>query len=253
MNLDCIVLPFSSGDGPGNMAMDEALLEQAAEGEKRASLRTYIWSEPTLSLGYFQRLAEKEAEARWQGVPVVRRATGGGAIWHHHELTYALVLPSQHPRARPHSRLYHAVHMAIAEALRLKGVTATRRGGPEPSASRERTARRPFLCFADRDPEDLVCGDFKVVGSAQRRRVGAILQHGSVLLRRSPVTPELAGICDLFKAEEAPHAWIESIVASILAALGLTPLAGETAEPVRRRALELTASVYRNAAWTGRR
>ena len=81
-----------------------------AGGAGTAYLRTYGWTIPTLSLGYFQHLAEVRADPRWSNVPLVRRLTGGGAIWHHHELTYALVVPGEHPLARPSTELYHAVH-----------------------------------------------------------------------------------------------------------------------------------------------
>ena len=75
------------------MALDEAILDAVGTGEPRAILRTYGWSVPTLSLGYFQRLAHVQADSRCAIVPMVRRPTGGGAIWHHHEVTYALAVP----------------------------------------------------------------------------------------------------------------------------------------------------------------
>src|ERR1700678_3435608 len=92
----CHVLPHEAADGPANMALDEALLETGANGAGPAYLRPYGWTTPTLSLGYFQRLAELQVEPRFQSVPLVRRLTGGGAIWHHHELTYALIIPAIH-------------------------------------------------------------------------------------------------------------------------------------------------------------
>src|SRR4051812_45773913 len=111
------VFPFRSGDGPSNMALDEALLEAAAADASFAALRTYGWSTPTLSLGYFQAIAAAEADPRWRGVALVRRPTGGGAIWHHHELTYALALPASHPLGRSRVALYHEVHASIAVML----------------------------------------------------------------------------------------------------------------------------------------
>jgi lipoate-protein ligase A len=235
------------------MAFDEAMLERVAGDGDLAIVRTYAWSEPTLSLGYFQSVSEMARDDRWRSVPLVRRATGGGAIWHDRELTYALVLPSGHPHARPHTTLYHSVHEAIAETLRRRGVAASLRGAPGPSASGELDPRRPFLCFADRDPEDVVCGKFKVVGSAQRRRAGAILQHGSVLLSSSATTPELPGIRDLFDAEDDPRIWSEPMVKAIVERLGLEPGAAEPDAELGRRALELERAIYRDPAWTARR
>src|SRR5947209_20176933 len=92
------VLPHESGDGPWNMALDEALLDSVAADPSRAVLRTYSWSVPTLSLGYFQRFAESQADPRWRSVPIVRRPTGGGALWHDREVTYAVVIPRSEER-----------------------------------------------------------------------------------------------------------------------------------------------------------
>ena len=97
--MTCFLLPYLMADGPANMALDEAMLEEAARGDA-AYLRFYGWTVPTLSLGYFQRMADVRADPRWAGVPIVRRPTGGGAIWHHHELTYAIAVPP-HVAARP--------------------------------------------------------------------------------------------------------------------------------------------------------
>src|SRR4051794_38396264 len=83
----CDVFPFLTADGPTQMAADEVLLEHVGVTD-RPALRFYAWDRPTLSLGYFQPFADRPP-----GLPVVRRPTGGGAIVHDHELTYALALP----------------------------------------------------------------------------------------------------------------------------------------------------------------
>jgi len=237
------------------MALDEALLEWVAGQPDAVFLRTYGWLEPTLSLGYFQSLSEALDEARWQGVPLVRRATGGGAIWHDHEMTYAIVLPANHARARPSTALYQAVHAAIAAAVRAPGLDACRRAafGPAPSRTAERPPRRPFLCFTDTDPEDIVAGGFKVVGSAQRRHAGAILQHGSLLLKRSDRTPELPGVCDLAGVSQDPRFWSGPVQEGIARALDLDLVACDLPGAVGRKAAELEEQVYKLAAWTGRR
>ncbi|MBX6312605.1 MAG: lipoate--protein ligase family protein [Isosphaeraceae bacterium] len=232
------------------MALDEALLDAIDVDPSSAAFRTYGWSEPTLSLGYFQKIAEAEADPRWYGVPIVRRPTGGGAIWHDRELTYALVVPRSHPLARRASDLYRAVHGAMAAALRSRGIEAMPRG-PTAAAS---AARRPFLCFADHDPEDIIiAGGGKVVGSAQRRRPGAVLQHGSLLLSQSTRTPELPGLSEFAGPEAAALAWSEILRARVPAALGLEARAAEITPDERRRAAALEVAVYRNPAWTRRR
>lgn len=236
------------------MALDEALLAWVSDAPEAACFRTYGWEVPTLSLGYFQRLEQAASDPRWREVPLVRRPTGGGAIWHEHELTYSLVLPAGHRQARPSTALYHGVHAAIARAIRGQGLEVHPRGRAAgvPGGSRE---PRPFLCFSDRDPEDLIFGDRKVVGSAQRRRAGAILQHGSILLRGGARTPEHPGLGDLADVPAGPEFWADLIEREIMAALGLTPVPcdaptrgrlGETAERLER-------GVYRDDAWTRRR
>jgi lipoate-protein ligase A len=244
----CRVLPHEDADGPGNMARDEALLDAVAAAPAGAVFRSYGWTEPTLSLGYFQAIAQAEADPRWREVPIVRRPTGGGALWHHREVTYALVIPRTHPLAARAAALYRAVHAAIALTLRGQGVVAVRRG-PAPSP----LPARPLLCFTDRDDEDLVVQGAKVVGSAQRRRRGAVLQHGSLLLRRSGRTPELPGLGDLVAAPTAVPSWSGLLRSRIPEALGLHARDGELTPEEQERAQALERETYRNPAWTRRR
>jgi lipoate-protein ligase A len=246
----CRILPHEAADGPANMALDEVLLASVAADPTRAALRTYSWTEPTLSLGYFQSLSLAEAEPRWRGVPIVRRPTGGGALWHHREITYAVVIPKTHPLARRSTDLYRAVHAAIAGLLATIGLTAGRRGevdGGSPELP------KPFLCFADRDPEDVVSGSVKIVGSAQRRRAGAVLQHGSILLARSPVTPELAGASDLVASTVDPFLWSSWLLKAIPQALAFERREDSFSTEERALAAELATGVYRDPAWTGKR
>src|SRR5262245_54161477 len=88
----CELFPFLTADGPAQMAADEALLEHAHATGGRA-LRFYTWEPATLSLGYFQPAAERLPDPRLAALPYVRRSTGGGAIVHDRELTYALAFP----------------------------------------------------------------------------------------------------------------------------------------------------------------
>jgi lipoate-protein ligase A len=247
----CRVVPHNDADGPTNMAIDEALLEAVAGTAGPAYLRTYGWTVPTLSLGYFQRLAEANADPRFQSVPLVRRLTGGGAIWHHHEVTYALVVPATHPLARPSTKLYHTVHSAIARALLHGGIPAERRGNE--ALLPQVYEKRQLLCFTDPDPEDIVTKGIKIVGSAQRRRGGAVLQHGSLLLARSSHTPELPGICDVADESASNHDWSNEMLDRIPHALGLQRVDVELPAQVQTRVTELRRDRYQNPAWTGLR
>jgi lipoate-protein ligase A len=246
MATTCWVLPHETADGPANMALDAALLDAVAEDPSAAWLRTYGWTAPTLSLGYFQRWADAQADPRWRDAPIVRRPTGGGAIWHDRELTYALVVPGDHPLARPSTALYRAVHEAIARLLRAQGLAADRRG----DAVAPESANRPFLCFTDRDPEDIVAGGTKVVGSAQRRRSGAVLQHGSLLVARSPTTPELLGAGDLAPVTPNVMDWAHLMGEQIPEALALLARPRDVPDAVRERSRTLERTVYRDPRWT---
>lgn len=176
--------------GARNMAVDEALLEESLKSGT-IFLRLYRWSEATVSLGYFQRPDDQQLDPRLAHLPAVRRLSGGGAILHHHELTYSCCLPPTHPLAQQPSQLYEQIHAVFITELSEQGIEITRRGhsvaGPD----------EPFLCFLREAAPDLVVRGRKVLGSAQRRRRGAVLQHGSLLLRASEYTPEILGLVDL--------------------------------------------------------
>ena len=251
----CCLLPYEIAQGPANMALDEALLERVGSCPDTVFLRTYGWLDPTLSLGYFQQQSQALAEPRWQSVPMVRRNTGGGAIWHDRELTYAVVLPADFPEARPARALYRQVHSAIAELLREQGLDACRRADAAsmPALGASSLQQRPFLCFSDGDPEDIVASGFKIIGSAQRRRGRAILQHGSILLASSDRTPELKGVCDLAAVSSDPRQWSQTVALRIAAALGERPSLGDWPVDVRRRALYLARTLYGDASWTAKR
>ena len=176
--------------GSWNMATDEYLLEAALSDNLKA-VRMYRWDEPTVSLGYFQDSADDALSTTFQNLAAVRRLSGGGAILHHHELTYSFVLPTDDPLALVPTELYGRVHRAIIDVLRDFGAECSMRG--EDDAKSE----EPFLCFIRGDRHDIHCSGHKVVGSAQRRRKGAVLQHGSILLEHSPHAPEIPGLRDL--------------------------------------------------------
>jgi lipoate-protein ligase A len=188
----CRLIVDGPAAGSWNMALDEVLLQTAAE-HNSATLRFYHWSEPTLSLGYFQSVHDALGHPPGRGCPVVRRQTGGGAILHDQELTYSLSIPLAHPLAADSTRLYLAVHEALQATLATYAIATTLCAGSTPPSALE----QPFLCFLRRSRGDVLLGASKVCGSAQRRRRGAILQHGSLLLAVSSHAPELPGLAQL--------------------------------------------------------
>ncbi|QDT01217.1 lipoate--protein ligase family protein [Adhaeretor mobilis] len=192
--------------GVWNMAVDECLLEEAAD-EGIATLRFYQWSEPTLSLGYFQRYADRATHLASNDLPVVRRLSGGGTLLHDRELTYSLCLPPDHPLAKRHQQLYRLVHQSAIEALGEQEVELLFWDEFAKQQSVASHSEDAFLCFQRRTDDDLVfvhqgqattrSQTTKVVGSAQRRRRGAVLQHGALLLGKSAFAQELSGLIEL--------------------------------------------------------
>jgi lipoyl(octanoyl) transferase len=167
-----------------NMGLDEALLESA---EGPPTLRFYSWRPDTLSLGYFQRFSDVPG-VETAGA-VVRRITGGGAIHHVKELTFSIAASLDHPLYRgPIADSYTRVHEAIRAALAEVGVPAEIRGARDLVSDRTGTG----MCFHKSSPIDLVWGERKGVGSAQRRKGGRVLHHGSIKLGTSPLEGEIA-------------------------------------------------------------
>jgi lipoate-protein ligase A len=270
---ECRVIVDSAAPGAWNMAVDEALLLEAAAGGL-ATLRFYAWSEPTLSIGYFQRVADRARHAPSRECAVVRRQTGGGAILHDREITYSLVLPASHPLARQPTALYAAVHDAIIAVLAPhsdfdRGQKLLRLEKPQNS----RHGDEPFLCFQRRAPGDVLLlesqdpvqyseppwdksecrAGTKILGSAQRRLRGALLQHGSLLLETSPFAPELAGWRNLTGARVPLMDLINSLDERLRYVVSGRQIRCSAAPDVQLKASELANNKYSTADWTNRR
>ena len=166
-----------------NMALDEALLRADSIVP---TLRTYSWDPWTLSLGYFQAAdPDRLARMREEGFGITRRATGGGAIFHGPELTYAVICPLDEPGfPREVEGAYDVVHGFIRAALTELGAPAEMRG--DRLLRSDTTAPEEFWCFYHSTSFDLVLGDRKLVGSAQRRSGLGFLMHGSIPIAANP-------------------------------------------------------------------
>jgi lipoate-protein ligase A len=157
------------------MAADLACLDEVAAGGA-PQLRLYGWSPPALSLGRFQPEADVDlAACRSRGVEVVRRPTGGRALLHGADLTYAVAMPRPAGAAGHVDALYRAIAAGLIAGLARLGVRAEIGG--------ERGSAGP-ACFAAAQGADLRVGERKLCGSAQVQRGAVVLQHGSVLLDR---------------------------------------------------------------------
>ena len=159
------------------MALDAGLMDRArATGE--AVLRVYEWPRPTLSFGRHESVHGRflpDTLAR-EHVAAVRRPTGGRVLMHHREVTYSVTAP-----ATEHERLkasYARINAILVAAIARLGVPVAE--APVTTS----LSRRPggAACFAEPSAGELVVGGRKLVGSAQLREGGALLQHGSILI-----------------------------------------------------------------------
>lgn len=162
MAFDFRLLKTGFHDAFFNMGLDEAILMAVAERRVPPTIRFYGWKPHAISIGYFQGIHEEvNLEAcREKGVDVVRRITGGGAVFHAAEVTYSIVIPESHPLSRP-SILdsYRIICSGIIEGLSQLGIEAE---------------------FAPIN--DIIAGGKKISGNAQTRKKNCILQHGTILL-----------------------------------------------------------------------
>lgn len=246
MKLRVIISP--PGSGAWNMAVDEALLLSSQfDG---LTLRFYQWAEPTLSLGYFQALAERDEHRASSQCPLVRRASGGGAILHDVELTYSIVAPlTQRWGAAAHD-LYLVAHHSLCAILSNWGIQASLFEASTPPLARD---AEPFLCFQRRSSGDVVLKGAKICGSAQRRHLSRVLQHGSLLLGTSAAAPELAGIAQLtgknIPTADLRGAWIAQLVQALQCEVVSDGLSGlEEAEAHR-----ISQGKFAHPKWTSKR
>ena len=245
---ECRLVVDPPGDGAWNMAVDEYLLGWTSE-TGRCCWRFYGWAEPTLSFGYFQQYAERNGHEASRGCPVVRRASGGGAIVHDEELTYSLTVPIEHPLGRRRQWTYEAIHQTLITVLAEWGIQANLYG--DPGGREEKSS--DFLCFNRRTAGDVVVGDVKVAGSAQRRVAAGVLQHGSVLLRRTSAAPELAGVGEATGARIEVHdllqVWREQLAQILRFQWNEERLSEEEESRVGR----IVAEKYGHSSWTEKR
>ena len=186
-----IYSPFA--DGPANMAVDEAILRAVANSASAPpTLRLYRWQPPCLSLGYAQSSADVDlprlASLGWD---LVRRPTGGRAILHTDELTYSVAAWLTEPRVQGGVvESYRRLSEGLLAGLRRLGVHATVQAEPS-SAGGQLWGALKAVCFETPSHYEITAGGKKLLGSAQVRKRGVVLQHGSL-----PLAGDMARICD---------------------------------------------------------
>ena len=234
-----------------NMAIDSALLERAEAGERW--LRLYAWDPPCLSFGRHEPAARRYDADRIAalGLSVVRRPTGGRAVWHARELTYAVAAP--HEAFGSLREAYREIHLVLLDALRSLGAAA------ELAPPRGAVAVDAGACFAAPAGGEVLVEGRKAVGSAQLRQGAALLQHGSVLLDDDQATvgavsrtaPPPDGSVPLSRALGRTIGWDEA-ARSVAQAAGrrwtVSPHAAASA-PILERAVTL-ANRFRSPEWT---
>jgi len=257
------VLSDAAQDGPRNMALDEAIARAVEAGRVAPTVRFYAWDTPTVSLGYLQRAhaAVERGACDQLGVQVVRRLTGGRAVLHDDELTYSVCLPLDRSWANLSvGDSFRRIGEALLMGLCRLGIEARLgRAGDAPSPHGGQEA-----CFLmPRMPAVLVAGK-KLIGSAQRRLRGAILQHGSLLLGANlamhqtvfpswPREDPARGVTWLkaLLKDVPPRPAIErAVMDGLEAALQIRAVPGELTTSERRDAERLVATRYGTPTWT---
>ncbi|MEW5806675.1 MAG: biotin/lipoate A/B protein ligase family protein [Acidobacteriota bacterium] len=251
-------------DGSRNMAIDEALLDTCASRGRESCfpvLRFYQWKTPTISIGYNQKVEESvDPEfCRRMGIEVTRRPTGGKAVLHDRELTYSITADcSDHPFTSSVAENYIIISEAIIEGLRVLGIDAIIADAGIP-------AYDPFSrehCFSRLSRYEISYRQLKIVGSAQRRRKKAFLQHGSLLLDMDRVL--LAGalrsegiqqagsqfvtISEAAEREVSFDELAETLAKSFQKTFGVSLLRGSLSQKERNLAEELLIRKYITAA-----
>lgn len=168
-------------DGATNMATDEALAR--CYKSQQPLLRVYAWRPYTISIGYHQNEAEIDIDKCLKDdIGVVRRPTGGRAIFHAHEVTYSVIIPGENPIYKKKAlEIYNLISAALVSGLNNLGATLVLQR--KESMDREfNHYNRRFACFAASAKFEIQYQSKKLVGSAQRRFENALLQHGSIIL-----------------------------------------------------------------------
>jgi len=254
--------------GPENMALDEALLESAGDGEGLPTLRLYAWDPPCLSLGYAQPVAQVDRTALQRlGWDLVRRPTGGRAILHTDELTYAVIAPLRGPIfAGGVLPSYRRISAAGSQGLSQRGLPIEVQPGGQPSPSVDP------VCFHNPAPHEITAVGKKLLGSAQLRRRRSALQHGAL-----PLRGDLGRICQALRYSDGGRraarrelraravslegalgrtvSWdcaAQALAEGFRQALGARFIESQPTELELRRAEELVAARYANLGWTER-
>lgn len=177
-------------NGFENMAIDETVMRFVKEEKVKPSLRFYQWSPACLSIGYSQILSEVNiTNCKKYGIDIVRRMTGGKAVLHEKELTYSIIVNRNFfPKSLKES--FKIISNPILKSLKELGINASLHNSETPKLEGP-------ICFHESSSYEINVNNKKIVGSAQARKNGITLQHGSILL-----SFDAEKLCSLFKVSD---------------------------------------------------
>lgn len=253
------------------MAIDEAIADATIRGEAPPTLRFYEWEPPCLSLGHSQPFADVHARrSAAAGYDIVRRITGGRAILHVDELTYSIAGPADVPQLSGGVlEVYHRLSAGLLDGLLRLSVPAD----VTPGHNRTTGAGSP-ACFDAPSAHELTVGERKLIGSAQCRRAGWLLQHGSLPMRgdvarivdvlsfatesereglRAALRGRATTIAEVLGREVSASVAAQALADGFAAALDILLIPGSLSAWELSRAAELREEKYAAGGWTERR
>jgi lipoate-protein ligase A len=238
-----------------NMAVDETIFEGGEEGKFPSTLRFYQWQPAALSLGRYQPVGEIDLSACQQlGIDWVRRVTGGGCVLHSAEITYSLFTTEGQFTSLSVLDFYQWVNRVLVDAFQSLGL--------EVYLKTEKESVSSSFCFLFSSQYDILAGGKKLVGSAQKRSRGKLLQHGSILLKvderikkivknSSSYSPKktMVGIFDLLGKELSPGEIETLIAAKFEENWGIKFFQENLSWAEEKQAQILEREKYRNPQW----
>ena len=228
-------------DAYTNMAIDEAVFLMREKLGLPVTLRFYGWKPAAISIGYFQKIEDPSLEQyKRQRLTIVRRFTGGGAIFHRNEITYSLACSThEFPIFRDIIETQQVVHEAIILGLQNLGINA--------GLERKKVKKPdPYFCFVSPSKNDIIENGQKIVGSAQRRRNRAFFQHGSILMDNK-MTSEGR------QEKKNRGKIIDSLIWGFKKKLGIKLLPGRLTKEEVKLSQELRQAKYSTQNWNYRR
>ncbi|MEW6242718.1 MAG: biotin/lipoate A/B protein ligase family protein [Bacillota bacterium] len=257
--------------GSWNMAVDHAILEACSKAAAEATIRFYRWDPPCLSIGYFQSL-RREVDTEYcksAGIEWVRRPTGGRAVLHDDEITYSVVAPESALRGTV-LESYKTISEALLDGFARLGVQASIVSVREKGVLYGESG----ACFDAPSWYEITVGTRKLVGSAQVRKDGAILQHGSILLSfdaerlldalgvrpgtrrdrlREILGKNVGSLNELADSGLSCEAVTDAMIFGFRKRFATDLEYGALSDAEIERARELERSVYRNPEWNERK